>query len=157
MSETTSTTTTVPDPEKEVVPTVAEPLNENISRIMMIYASLEESQKVKGGLSLQDCRNLVNARATLLSLFSTEDDKVARDKEFQAFDVLTACCQVQQSLGVFKIEGSVRILETLEAISAALDKLKSPERKAKDVNEKFKNLRTGPTGGNQNRNRGGKK
>ena len=105
---------------------------ENIAHVEYIYQSLRDASVQKGNFSMGDVRAMSEARKTLIALFTSNEEGVfpkVEKEEIKALDVLMRCVQFQQSTGVYSFEGTLKILETLEALSKALEEGKAPAQK----------------------------
>ena len=131
------------DPSVTDTSTTAEtpvaPVNPILSKLQFIVLNLEKAQEVKGGFTMQECKSFVECVKPLVALFSPSDEElVAGNAEVDALATLTHLCEIQQSKGVFSINGSVMILDALEEINEALCALKSQDLKFKELQAKIK-------------------
>jgi hypothetical protein len=111
-----------------------------VNAINIIYGNMDQAQVIKGTFTLQDCRNFLEAKNTLLSFFNTEEG-YAKQNVFDAFEVFVSGCHKQTASGVFHIEGSVMILNNLELIKKELDESKDPELKILDIKKQYEKAR----------------
>src|SRR5687767_10348351 len=140
-----SSLTSVTDKSETPVAPVA-PVNHILGKLQFIVLNLEKAQEVKGGFTMQECKAFVECVKPLVTLFSpseeskesSSEEKVAGSEEVEALSTLTHLCEIQQSKGVFSINGSVMILEALEEINEALCALKSQDLKFKELQAKIK-------------------
>jgi hypothetical protein len=109
--------------------------NEMNERLAFIQTNVERAQLLKGGLSLEDCRQFLDATKVLLTFFS-EETKLANKSESDAFTAIVQGVRIQQSKGTFSMEGSVLMLEALEAVEKALDSRKDPALRLKELERK---------------------
>jgi hypothetical protein len=109
--------------------------NEMIERLVFIQTNVERAQLLKGGFSLEDCRQFLDATKILVAFFS-EDTKLANKSESDAFTAIVQGVRIQQSKGTFSMEGSVLMLEALEAVEKVLDSRKDPSLKLKEMERK---------------------
>lgn len=118
-----------------------QPLSPILTKIQFIVLNLESAQAHKGAFKMEDCKTFLNCVKSLVSLFTpTEDDseKMAEQEDVDALATLTQLCAIQQSTGVFSINGSVMILDALEEINEALNAIKNPALKFKELQSKVK-------------------
>lgn len=137
----TSTPTT-----NEAAPITPNPLEpKDISALRFIYANIAAAQKVTGAFTMADCRELLKSFRSLAEFFVEVNNnidetpkKLAGEEVISAFNVLIKAAEVQQAKGVFSIEGSVELLDNIEFIEQALNKLKDPNLKLKEIKDKSK-------------------
>lgn len=121
-----------------------------IRALAFVYANLNEAQKLKGAFSMIDCKSVILAYRTLsefLKELSTADEEgeksekkelMADQEVFSAYRTILAATELQQHTGVFSMEGSVELLENLQLIEAALNKVKDPAISIKEMKGRIK-------------------
>ena len=115
------------------------PLSPGLNALKFIGQNMESGQQLKGCLSLKQCQEFLEVIKILTALFtSDEDEKFADQEEVDALVQLTNLCEKMNSSGVFSISGGVMILNALEEISDALNAVKSPTLKFKELKESVK-------------------
>ncbi len=112
------------------------PVNPILAKIQFIASNLESAQSIKGVFTMQECKDYTQCVTTLVNFF--EKETLATQKEIDALSTFVSLCESQQKTGVFSIKGSVMILDALEEISEALNLLKDPQLKFKELKEKIK-------------------
>jgi hypothetical protein len=112
------------------------PLSPILTQLKFIDDNINSGQYLKGAFELEDCKPYTTCYEKLVSFFSLEG-KVAGDEEFTALAELTRLCRVQHSKGVFSIKGGGMILDALNNIADALNSLKDPALKFKELQEKL--------------------
>ena len=139
----------VDDNKEEVTAAVETPNNNRLIRLLeTIKFNIREGQKVKGKLTLQDCRVLFKAEKTLLEFFERlaaadskdeEESKVyATEEIYAAYRVLLASLEVIQSTGIFSIEGASELLDWMEELASGIDAVKDPAIRIRELKEKTK-------------------
>lgn len=111
-----------------------------VTAVNIVYGNMDQAQVIKGAFTLQDCKNFLEAKNTLLSFFNAEEG-YAKQNVFDAFEVFVSGCHKQTASGVFHIEGSVMILNNLELIKKELDELRDPELKIFDIKKQYERSR----------------
>ena len=146
----------------EVADNIAEvtPNKEALENLWLIESSLRESCKQKNGLTLKDYANVLNATKSIRKLFSDNTNQ-ANQEELDSYSILVQACHIQQSQGVFSWEGAEKIIQTLEALDAAISEVKSPKLKSQQQRDKFdelrkKNIKSKDNNANRNQNKGKK-
>jgi DNA-dependent RNA polymerase auxiliary subunit epsilon len=131
---TTSPEIDCPDPDPEPAPK----RNENVERVNSLYINIQAGQNVRGGLSFQDCRQLNNAKKTLIEYFETTDGNTKSKKEhFDAFSVMVQSVELIQGKGCYSLAGAEMLLDIIENLEKALDSNKDAALKLKEKQEKY--------------------
>lgn len=117
------------DEIEEVEEPIVNPLdNAGVSAVMFVYQSIGAAQNAKGGLSMDDCERILEARNILLEFYAKNAEKTK--EVFNAYIVLNSSCQFHQKQGAFSIEGSVRLKQNL----AVLERVVTIEEQPKPAN-----------------------
>lgn len=108
-----------------------------IVALKTIFQSLEAAQSRTGAFSLADARNLVLSYNMLLSFFQTLDAAVAESKEkplaialhFNTLHALFKGLEIQNSKGVYSLEGAKLLIDKAEFLESVLSSVKDPNLK----------------------------
>lgn len=103
------------------------PVHPGVVAVISLYSNIESAQRIKGGLTMSDCRSLISARNTLIEFFNNTAE--SGTNEINALDVFNKACNIHQSLGAFTISGAVTMLDNLETISQHIDNRKEKKQK----------------------------
>lgn len=107
--------------------------------VTAIYKNLEAAQAKTGAFTMVDCKNVRNAYTYLIEYFKLMDvNTTADDITYGAFGMLFKATELQQTKGVFTMDGSVELLSKLEFIHAKLDEIKDPSIKMREAKEALK-------------------
>ena len=83
------------DEIEEVEEPIVNPLdNAGVSAVMFVYQSIGAAQNAKGGLSMDDCERILEARNILLEFYAKNAEKTK--EVFNAYIVLNSSCQFHQ-------------------------------------------------------------
>ena len=114
--------------------------------VTMIYASIVKAAEIKGGLTMKDCRQIRDAQEVLIDYFTPDESdavgaalpEVTR-LETDALALLIKIVETQQLTGIFSIEGSIKLEESIDVLSGVLTKKKASARKMEVARRKLKN------------------
>lgn len=127
----------------ETTTTTAPVQSEYILALNMIIGSIAAAAKIKGGLTMQDCRQIKDARDILVDYFTLEEGDVELSEpsriETDSLAILIKILETQQLTGVFSIEGSIEILDAIEKLSDAMTDKKSVTQKMEEARRRLKN------------------
>lgn len=117
--------------------------SEYILALNMLIGSIAEAAKLKGGLSMQDCRQIKDARDLLTDYFTLEEGELEFSEpsrlETDSLAFLIKILETQQLTGVFLIEGSIKILDAIEKLSDVMIDKKSMTQKMEEARRRLKN------------------
>lgn len=123
----------------EPVTQPTQPSHPILLKLKFIVDNVESAQQLKAKFNLQDCEEFLNVVKTLTDFFtSEEEEKLSDQKEVDAIVKLTDLCESQNSTGIFSINGSVMILHALREINEALNAVKNPSLKFKELKAEIK-------------------
>lgn len=116
--------------------------SEYILALNMLIGSIAEAAKLKGGLSMQDCRQIKDARDVLTDYFTLEEGELEFSEpsrlETDSLAFLIKILETQQLTGVFLIEGSIKILDAIEKLSDVMIDKKSMTQKMGEARRRLK-------------------
>ena len=115
-----------------------QPVNPLLAKLQFIVLNLESAQQIKGAFTMQECKQFLDCVKTLVTFFTPSEERFADKEEIEALSTLTDLCCVQQSKGIFSINGSVMILDALEELNEAINARKSQDLKFKELQSKVK-------------------
>lgn len=148
-----------PEPSNTESSNETRPPSRLIEALEAVKFNVREGHKQKGALTMQDCRMLLTAEKSLTAFLQKlaasesnaaskekgeqaagqEDEKLyANDEIYTAYRVILRSLEVLQTTGIFTIEGSVELLNWMEEIAGALDKVKDPAIRLRELKEKTK-------------------
>ena len=111
------------------VKTNTSPVKEAIN---IIYENLGNAQSRTGAFALKDCKALRDNKDHLLKVV----DDVSVDKETtESFQFFSRALEVQQSKGVYTVDGSIMLLEKLELVEQWITDHKSASQKLEEAKE----------------------
>ncbi len=127
----------------------SQPVHPILLKLQFILANVESAHQLKPIFKMKDCEEFLKVMTTLTTFFTPvengsltpyedEVEKLAEQEEVDALVGLTHFCELQNSTGIFSISGAVMILHALEEIQEALNALKSPTLKFKELKESVK-------------------
>ena len=111
------------------------PVKEAIS---VIYENLGVAQARTGAFTLKDCKALRDHKD---HLHKCVDDGSVDKEGSEAFQFLSKALDVQQSKGVFSIDGAITLLEKLEVVEKWIQDNKSASMKLQEAKDKLKEER----------------
>jgi hypothetical protein len=134
------------DAEKEEITEINESVDsENTKVLQFIWDNISAAQAKTGALTLEDCEQLLNSYNLLssflkvLSATTKSTEPVFANKLiFNAYDTIVLAVQIEQSRGIYTIEGAVQILKQLRLLKASLDAVKDPAIELKELKSQSK-------------------
>ncbi len=127
--------------------------DENTQALNFIWSNINAAQSRTGAFTLEDCEEVIKAH-TLLSAFlkslhagknnESNESIIAGKVIFNAYEIVLSAVRLQQSKGIYTIEGSVEILKNLKLLKSNLDLVKDPSLKLKELKEKSKIIKSKP-------------
>lgn len=115
--------------------------SKQVENVDMVFNSIVAASRIKGGLTMQDCRQLTDAKDVLEEFFTVEAGESLPEVtriQTDALAFLTKLAEIQQLTGVFTVEGSIKLLDALEDISDEIEERKNNTQKAEARMRKIK-------------------
>ena len=115
--------------------------SKQVENVDMVFSSIVAASRIKGGLTMQDCRQLTDAKDVLEEFFTVEAGEPLPEVtriQTDALSFLTKLAEIQQLTGVFTVEGSIKLLDALEDISDEIEERKNNAQKVEARLRKIK-------------------
>lgn len=97
------------------------PNNDVVENLEFIFDSLSRAQKSTGKFTLVDCKTLMVAYRSLHEFLSGfRGDGEIPNYARESYKIISVAAGVQQSTGIFTIEGSAKIVDALLSIENAI-------------------------------------